>query len=378
MNFEMNKSQKEIQKAAGDFAKGEFDKDIALDLDKTSSFPDNIWKKAGELGFIGIHFPENLSGGGLGVVENVLVAEEFCKKDSTIGSAIMFSSFAAEFLLRFGSEKQKEFYLPEVAAGKQLSGGSFVGFSNVNFPSVCETTESCSISGELDFMVNGGKAGFYCVPCTTGEIDGNPDNISVFLLCGQEIGLAFGENQDKLGLRMTPTAKMILNDVIVSKDTRIGNANSGRKQIERVLGECRVLVSAMALGIAQGAFDRSLTYVKQREQFGKKIARFQVTQHKLAEMAVQIEQSRYLVYSAAFSLDNSRPNAMLSSMAKLSATRTALSVSSEAVQLLGGYGYMKEYEAERYYRDAKTLQLMCGSASTLKDNIAASLIGRIK
>jgi alkylation response protein AidB-like acyl-CoA dehydrogenase len=380
MVFQLNKSQKEIKKAAQEFAKGEFDKDLAQDLDRTGSFPKKIWEKAADLGFIGIHFPEDFSGGGLGVFENTLVAEEFCKKDSTIGASIMFSAFATEYLLRFGNDQQKKTFLPQVAEGKKLSGSVLGGFGGTTgiLPFAVKTTEGWKISGELDCVVNRGKAGFYCVPCSTGENDSKPDGLDIFLIDGQQEGVRFGKNHDTLGLRMTPTARMILTNVVVSQENRIGKENSGENQIDRVIGELRVLLSALALGTAEGALDRSMAYVKQREQFGKKIAQFQVTQHKLAEMATQIEQIRYLIYCAASSFDNRKPDFKLTAMAKLTATRTAVAVASEAVQLLGGYGYMKEYEVERFYRDAKTLQLIGGNTVILKDVIAKNVIGRIK
>jgi alkylation response protein AidB-like acyl-CoA dehydrogenase len=380
MNFEMTKSQREIQKAARDFVKGEFDKDLALNFDRSGNFPKQIWKKAVELGFIGIHFPEKFSGGGLGVIENVLVAEEFCKKDSTIGAAIMLSSFATEYLLRFGSDRQKEQFLTPVAEGKTISGSIFgtLPLATGEYPCALKTNDGWRICGEFDHVANGGQAGFFCVPCAINSKDGKSDGLNIFLIESRQKGVAFGENEDKLGLRMTPTTKMILTDVEISQENQIGKENSGQKQIDRVLGECCVLISAIALGTAQGAFERSLSYVKQRIQFGKKIVQFQVTRHKLVVMAAQIEQARYLTYCAATSFDSRDPNTYLSALAKLTTTRTAVAVASEAIQLLGGYGYMKEYEVERFYRDAKTLQLMAGDTDRLKDVIAENIVGRIK
>lgn len=380
MNFDMTKPQKEIQKAAREFVKGEFDKDLALDYDRSGIFPKQIWRKAAQLGFIGIHFPEKFCGGGLGVVENVWVAEEFCKKDSTIGAAIILSSFATEYLLRFGSDQQKAQFLTPVAEGKIISGsisGTLPPASEA-FPRALKTNDGWRICGEFDNVINGAQAGYYCLPCAIKSKEDTPDGLNIFLIEGGQKGVAFGKNEDKLGLRMTPTAKMILTDVEISQENQIGKENTGQKQIERVWGECSVLISAIALGTAQGAFERSLSYIKQRVQFGKKIVQFQVTRHKLVEMAAQIEQARYLTYCAAASFDSLDPNTKLGALANLTATRTAVAVASEAIQLLGGYGYMKEYEIERFYRDAKTLQLMTGSTDSLKDVIAERIVGRIK
>ena len=380
MEFQLTKPQKEIQKAAREFAKGEFDKELAQEMDKSGTFPTQIWQNAADLGFIGIHFPEDLSGGGMGVLENTLIAEEFCKSDSTIGAAIMLSCFAAEYVLRFGSKEQRQTFLPDVMEGRKLSGAAFYGAENTpgvsgNTPSAEKTSDGWRLSGNIDYVINGGKADFYCILCSTGSDQGHK-NMVIVKDAMERVG--FEDQDNKLGLRMTPTAGMTLAGVNIPSEDLIGKENQGGKQSERILAEAWVLMSALALGTAQGAMDRSLDYVKQREQFGKKIAHFQVTQHKLAEMAAQIEQVRYLSYAAAKSFDTRKPDFKLAAMAKLSAARTAVAVASEAVQLMGGYGYMTEYDVERFYRDAKTLALMGGSDMNLKNAIAKSVIGRIK
>jgi alkylation response protein AidB-like acyl-CoA dehydrogenase len=383
MEFQLSKSQKEIQKAVREFTKGEFDKESAQEMDKTGEFPIQIWQKAADLGFIGIHFPEELGGGGMGVFENTLIAEEFCKKDSTFGAAIMFSCFAAEYLLRFGTDQQKQTFLPDVIEGRMLSGAAFFGAdgrsgSMGNGVSALKTKEGWQLSGEIDYVINGGKAGFYCVLCSHEDAQNQTKSLNMVIIGDAFDGVNFEKNNDKLGLRMTPTARMILEDVTIAPEGLIGKENQGEKQAERILAEAWVLISALAVGTAQGALGRSLDYVKEREQFGKKIARFQVTQHKLAEMATQIEQARYLSYVAAKSFDNRKPDYRLAAMAKLSATRTAVAVASEAIQLLGGYGYMTEYDVERFYRDAKTLELIGGNTVNLKNVIAKNIMGRIK
>ena len=173
MEFTLTKPQKEIQKAAREFAKGEFVKELAQEMDKSGTFPTRIWQNAADLGFIGIHFSEDLSGGGLGVLENTLIAEEFSKNDSTIGAAIMFSCFAAEYLLRFGSDRQQQAFLPDVMEGRKLSGAAFFGAENKpgssgNMPSAEQTNDGWRLSGEVDYVINGGKAAFYCILCSKG------------------------------------------------------------------------------------------------------------------------------------------------------------------------------------------------------------------
>ena len=379
MSYQLSKSQKEIQKAAREFAKGEFDKDLAYELDKNQEFPEKIWKKAADLGFIGMHFPEKYSGGELDVLDNVLLAEEFCRKDSTIGSALMLSAFASECLLRFGSDELKEKYLPKVAEGDMLSGAAYsepdtdATFNSLNTTAVKDNDEWI-VNGEKSYVLNAGMAGFYCVLCHAND----DQRTHLILVESQREGLSIVDKGEKLGLRMTATSNLKFENVKVPLGHLIGKEGNGRKQLQSVLDESCILIASFALGTAQGAFDRALDYVKQREQFGKKIVQFQVTQHKLADMATKIDQTRALTYNAARSLDAGKLDVKLACMSKLVGCRAAVEVASEAIQLLGGYGYMTEYEIERFYRDAKNMEILGRAPTHLRDIIAASVVGRIK
>ena len=381
MTYQLSKSQKEIQKAARDFAKGEFDKELAYELDKNQEFPEKIWQKAAELGFIGMHFPEKYSGGEMDWLDNVLLAEEFCRKDSTIGCAVMLSAAASECILRFGSDDLKEKYLPQVAEGEMLSGAAFLepnadpAFTNLNTVAVKEG-DNWVINGEKSFVLNGSMAGFYCVLCRTQQND--QEAASVFLVEANQPGISIVDSGEKLGLRMTKTSGLKFENVSVTSNQLIGKEGNGFKQAQTTMDEGRLLIASLALGTAQGAFERALDYTKQREQFGKKIIKFQVTQHKLAEMATKIEQARFFVYGAAQTIVRGKVDTRYACMAKMVATRIAVEVTSEAIQLLGGYGYMTEYEIERFYRDAKSMELLGGSPGHLKDLIAGTVIGRIK
>ena len=379
MTYQLSKSQKEIQKAVKEFAKGEFDNDLAYELDKNQEFPKKIWKKAAELGFIGMHFPEKYSGGDLDMLDNVLLAEEFCRKDSTIGSALMLSGFASECLLRFGSNELKEVYLPKVAEGKMLSGAAFAepntGYNlNPISTTALKDGDKWIIDGEKSFVLNAGMAGFYCVLCRTNIDKG----ANLILVEGKSKGIDVVDSGEKLGLRMTATTDLIFHDVQVPIGNLIGKEGNGFKQVQTFMDESCILIASLALGTAQGAFDRALDYVKQREQFGKKIVLFQVTQHKLADMATKIEQARSLTYNAALAFDAGKLDTKLACMAKMVASRAAVEVASEAIQLLGGYGYMTEYEIERFYRDAKNMEILGRNPGHLKDLISRSVVGRIK
>jgi len=384
MDFELSKSQKEIQKAARDFTRGEFDKELALELDRKHEFPRKIWEKAAELGFIGIHFPEKYSGQGLGVLENIIIADEFCRRDSTIGSAVVLSGFASECILRFGSEELKEKFLPPVAEGRMLSAGAFTEpdhGSDITFMDTSAVREGDEwvINGTKTFITNGGLAGFYTVLCQT-DPNAQPTyrGISMILVEADRQGVTATDVGEKMGIRMMATAEMNFKNVRVPVSNLIGKEGRGFYQVLEFFDESRILVAAQALGTAQGAFDRALDYVKQREQFGKKIAQFQVTQHKLADMATKIELARLITYKAAWNYDQGgRIDPKLTSMAKMFAAKTAVEVADEAIQLLGGYGYMAEYEVERFYRDAKITEIYEGTKEIQKNTIASALIGKI-
>jgi alkylation response protein AidB-like acyl-CoA dehydrogenase len=384
MDFELSKPQKEIQKAAREFAKGEFDKELALELDRKHEFPRKIWQKAAELGFIGVHYPEKYSGQGLGCLENILIAEEFCARDSGIGSAVILASFASECVLRFGSDELKQKFLPPVAEGKMLSAGAFTEPGHGSDITALDTTavrheDEWIINGTKTFITNGGLAGFYCTLCQT-DVGCSPSyrGISMILVEVNRAGLSTADVGEKMGIHMMATAEVNYKDVRVPAANLIGKEGRGFYQVLEFFDESRILVAAQALGIAQGAFDRALAYVKERQQFGKRIADFQATQHKLADMATKIELARLMTYKAAWNFDQGRIDPKLTSMAKMYAARTAVEVADEAIQLLGGYGYMTEYEVERFYRDAKITEIYEGTKEIQKNTIAGAVLGKLK
>ncbi|MCG6906347.1 MAG: acyl-CoA dehydrogenase family protein [Desulfobacteraceae bacterium] len=385
MEFELTKEQQQIQKAVRDFVKGEFKKDAILELEEKHEYPVKMWKKAAELGFIGIHFPEEYSGQGMGVMENILVAEELCRGDSSVGACLMLADFASEIVLHFGSESQKKTWLPKVAEGEVLSCGAFTEpdhGSDITFmdTSAVRDGNEWVINGSKIFITNGGPlAGFYSVLCQTNP-DAQPSHrgMSLILVEADRPGVSTASVGVKMGIRMMHTAEVTFKDVRVPAENLIGEENRGFYQVLEFFDESRILIAAQGLGTAQGAFDRALDYVKSREQFGRKIAKFQITQHKLADMATKIEMARLLTYKAAWNFDQGRIDPKLTSMAKMVAGRTAVEVADEAIQLMGGYGYMLEYEVERFYRDAKICELYEGTKEIQKNTIASALVGKLK
>ena len=385
MDFELNKEQKDIQKAVREFVKGEFKKDLIAALIEKHEYPVKIWKKAAELGFIGIHFPERYSGMGFGCLENILVAEELARGDSTIGTCILIADFASEIILHFGNDTQKSKWLPKVAQGQCLSCGAFTEPDHGSDITRVETTavkdkNNWVINGSKIFITNSGPlAGFYCVLCQTDQnVSPTYRGLSLILVEADAPGIATQDVGQKMGITLTYTAEVVFKNVRVPMENLIGKENQGFYHLLEFFDESRILVAAQALGTAQGAFDRALNYIKQREQFGKKISQFQVNQHKIADMATKIEYARLLTYKAAWNFDQGRIDPKLTSMAKMVAARTAVEVCDEAIQLMGGYGYMQEYEVERFFRDAKITEIYEGTKEIQKNTIADSILGRIK
>lgn len=342
MNFELTKQQKDIQSAAREFAQGEFDKEVALEHELSHEFPFEIWRKACKLGLIGIHFPEEYGGQGYGVSENMLVAEQFCRTDSGLGTCLILANFGSEIILRGGSEEQKRRYLLPLTKGEAISAAAFTEpdrGSDISRLSTAALKEGghYTINGVKTLISNGTIADYVIVLCQT-----DPDVIpshrgqSLLIVERDREGFEAREIGEKMGIRMTSTAELSFNEVKVPEENLIGQENRGFYRTMEFFDESRILVAAQALGIAQGAFDRALNYAREREQFGRKIAQFQVTQHKLADMATKIETARLLSYKAAWNFDQGRIDPKLTSMAKIHAPRVAVEVCQEAIQIFGG------------------------------------------
>jgi alkylation response protein AidB-like acyl-CoA dehydrogenase len=384
MDFELTGEQKDIQKAAREFAQGEFDKEKILEWEQTHTFPKELWQKACNLGFVGIHFPEEYGGQGYGITENILIVEEFCRKDSGIGIALSLVDFSSEVILRFGTPEQKKKYLIPVAKGEFISAGAYTEPDHGSDITLLSTTatkqaDSFIINGTKTFITNGSIADFFVVLVQTDPNSKPPYRGQCTILVEKGAkGLDATEIMPKMGIRMTSTAELSFSDVRVPLTHLIGVENRGFYQVIEFFDESRIEIAAQALGIAQGAFDRALDYARRREQFGRKLIDFQITQHKLADMATKIETTRLLVYKAAWNYDQKRIDPKLTSMAKMFAARTAVEVADEAIQIHGGYGYITEYEVERFYRDAKITEIYEGTREIQKNTIASALIGKLK
>jgi alkylation response protein AidB-like acyl-CoA dehydrogenase len=319
----------------------------------------------------------------MGMLEAVLVLEEFCRKDASIGNALAMASFASECLLTYGSDELKEKFLPLVAEGELVSAGAFSDSPRGgNYTSIQSTAEKAGdqwvVNGTKSNVVNGNRAGFYIVLARTEPDTEGDKGISMLLVEGDRPGIATKSLGKKLGGNMVPSAQVTFDNVAIPAANLVGKEGAGITQLNTFLLESRLLSTAQALGIARGALDRAMTYIKERVQFQRKLAAFQVTQHKIADMATKIELAELITYKAAWKRDQGKLDAKLASMAKMTAARTAMEVGAQTIQLYGGYGFMTEYEVERFYREAKTVELHLGARDVHKDIIAGAVIGKVR
>jgi alkylation response protein AidB-like acyl-CoA dehydrogenase len=374
MDFELSDEQKDVQKAAREFAQGEFDPDLALELDQKGKFPESIWKKAAQLGFIGIHYPEEFGGQGLGFFENLLVIEAFCRVDSGIGSALSSVDLGSEVILKFGSHEQKNQFLTPLTKGERRLGIAFAeSEDNRDLTTISTIAErrmdGYSIHGKKSFVLNASLADSFITLCQ------EPREGWITLMIEREKEDIEVHPIEKMGWRMIPFGNLLFKEILVSLRNRIGREGEGMAHVNHCYQAIGLKSAAQALGTAQGAFDRAMQYAKQREQFGKKLSQFQVIRHKLADMAVSIEVARWLTYKAAAEYDHKRIDPGFLSIAQLEVGRRLISVVDESLQIFGGYGYIAEQAIEHYFRDAWAIGVELGTEEEQKDLIAEIMLG---
>jgi alkylation response protein AidB-like acyl-CoA dehydrogenase len=374
MDFELSNEQKDVQRAAAEFARGEFDPDLVLELDESETFPDSLWKKAAQLGFIGIHYPEEFGGQGLGLFENLLVIEAFCRVDSGVGSALSTVDLGSEILLKFGSGEQREQFLTPLTKGERRLGVAFAesedGRDLTVLSAVAEKRmNEYSLQGRKRFVLNAPLVDAFLTLCK------EPNEGWITLIVEPERDGIEIQPIKKMGLRMIPFGDLFLKEVCVPLASRIGEKGHGLAHFHHHHHVMALRSAAQGLGTAQGAFDRAMQHAKQREQFGRKLSHFQVIRHKLADMAVSIEGARWLTYKSATEFDQGRiyPESLL--MAQLEAGRGLMSVVDQALQIFGGYGYTAEQAIEHYFRDAWAISVDLGTEEEQKDAIADILLG---
>lgn len=378
MNFELSKEQLMVKKMVKEFA-DEVIQPRAIDIDKEAKFPVDIFEQMGELGLLGIPFPEEYGGSGGDTLSYILAAEEIGRVCGSTGLSYAAAvSLGASPIHSYGTPEQKENFLKPLAEGKAL--GSF-GLTEPNAGSDAGGTETTAVEAGEDFIINGEKsfitnasfAKTIIVTAVTGKNEKGKNIISAIIVPTDTEGITITSNYDKMGVRGSDTAEIVLEDVRVPKANLLGDPQRGFKQFLHTLDGGRISIAALGLGIAQGSLDRALSYAKERTQFKKPISSFQAIQFKLADMSMEVELARNIVHKAAWLKDNGKPFGREAAYAKLYATETAFRSANEAIQIHGGNGYMREYEVERYLRDAKLLEIGEGTSEIQRVVIARQL-----
>mgnify|MGYP001402965561 FL=1 len=378
MNFEFTKEQEMIRKMVRDFAENVI-KPRAIEIDTEAKFPEDIFKQMGELGLMGIPFPEEYGGAGGDTISYALAAEEIAKVCGSTGLSYAAAvSLGASPLYMFGTEEQKQQYLVPLAEGRAL--GSF-GLTEPNAGSDAGGTKTTAVEDGDDFIINGEKcfitnasfAETLIITAVTGKNEKGRNIISAIIVPTNADGVTITSNYDKMGVRGSDTAEIVLDNVRVPKTNLLGDPKAGFKQFLSTLDGGRISIGALGVGIAQASLDKALNYAKERMQFGKPISSFQAIQFKLADMAMEVELARTMVLKAAWLKDNNKPFSKEAAYAKLFATETAVRAADQAIQIHGGYGYMREYEVERYLRDAKLLVIGEGTSEIQRVVIARHL-----
>ncbi|WP_042458498.1 acyl-CoA dehydrogenase [Neobacillus dielmonensis] len=378
MNFDLSAEQQMIKQTIREFAE-EIIAPGVIERDQKKQFPLDIFKNLADLGMMGLPFPEKYGGGGGDSVSFAIVTEELSRVCASTG--ITYSahiSLGGAPIYLFGTEEQKQKYLTPICRGESF--GAF-GLTEPNAGSDAGGTKTTATQIEEEFVINGNKcfitnasyAKYLALTAVTGVNEGRKE-ISAIIVPTDTKGFTIIDQYEKMGLHASNTTELVLEDVKVPVENLLGTRGQGFKQFLVTLDGGRIGIGAMAVGIAQGAFEKALTYAKERKQFGRSISSFQSIQFKLADMAMKIELARNMVYKAAWLKDQGRPFSKEAAMCKLFASEICMEVTNQAVQIHGGYGYMKEYHVERMMRDAKLLEIGEGT-SEVQRMVISRLIG---
>lgn len=378
MEFELNEEQQQIKMSVREFAEAEIKPHVS-EWDETQHFPIELVPKLSELGLMGIIFPEEYGGAGMGYVEYATIIEELSRVDGSIGiSVAAHNSLCSNHIYMFGTEAQRQKYLVPLAQGKHLGAW---GLTEAGAGSDASGTRTTAVRDNGGWIVNGSKNfithaihGDTCVAVAVTDRVLATKGITAFIFEKGMKGFSSAKKENKLGLRASETASVVFEDCRVPDENRLGEEGLGFVQAMQILDGGRISIAALSVGIAQGAYESALRYARAREQFGKPITEFQAIQFKLADMATQIEAARLLMYQAAYLKDQGRKITKESSMAKLFASEMSVRVCEEAIQIHGGYGYTKDYPPEKYWRDSKLCTIGEGTSEIQRIVIARQLL----
>jgi alkylation response protein AidB-like acyl-CoA dehydrogenase len=381
VDFHFTDEQKQLRRSIREFAEGEILPHV-MEWDEVSHFPIEIMPKLAEMGLLGIIFPEEYGGAGLGYIEYVIAIEELSRVDGSVGIIVAaHNSLCSNHIFKFGSEAQKQKYLSHLAQGKKIGAWSLTEPEAGSDAGGTRTTAKRDgnhwiINGAKTFTTNGHYADV-CVAMAVTDKSKASHGISAFIIEKGTPGFKPGKKENKLGLRASDTSEVIFADCRVPQENLLGDEGEGFTGSLKILDGGRISIAALALGMAQGALDAAIKYAKQRKQFGQPISEFQAIQFKLADMATEVEAARLLVYQAAWLADKNNVRfTRESSMAKLFASEVAVRVANECVQIHGGYGFIKDYPAEKFYRDVKLCTIGEGTSEIQKLVIARQLLGK--
>ena len=369
-----------IKQSARDFAL-QYIKPYVMDWDENQHFPKEVLQKAGEYGFMGLLIPEKFGGSGLGYHEYVSVVDEISKIDPSIGLSIAaHNSLCTNHIYKFGNKKQKEKWLPKLSSGEHIGAW---GLTEPNTGSdaskmastACRKGNKWVLNGTKNFITHGKSGDIAVVIFRTGPV-GEKNNSTAFVIERGVRGFDSGKKENKLGMRASETAEMIFQDCIIDDSNRLGEVGDGFKQAMKILDGGRISIAALSLGIAKGAYEASLKYSNERIQFGKPISSFQAISFKLADMVTEIEAAELLIQKASNKINNGQPVTLESAMCKLYSSELCVRVSNDAVQIFGGYGYIKDFPVEKFYRDSKLCTIGEGTSEIQKLVISRKILSK--
>lgn len=370
MNFQQEEITQQVAHTARDFAQ-QFIKPHVMEWDETQEFPLHVFREMGKYGLMGVLVPENYGGAGLSYFEYSAIIQEIAKVCGSIGlSLAAHNSLCTGHIVSFGSEEQKKHYLPRLATGEYLGAWGLTEPNTGSDAGNMKTTatkegDSWIINGTKNWITHGRSGDVAVVICRTGEA-GIRDNATAFIVERGTAGFSGGKKENKLGMRASETAEMIFDNCRIPDSNRIGEVGQGFRQSMKVLDGGRISIAALSLGIAKGAYEASIQYAKERYQFGQPIANFQGISFKLADMATEINAAELLVNQACYLKSKGLPVTKQAAMAKYYASEVAVKVSTDAVQIFGGYGYTKDFPVEKYYRDSKLCTIGEGTSEIQK------------
>jgi alkylation response protein AidB-like acyl-CoA dehydrogenase len=378
MEFAYTQEQIQLRKTVRDFAEAEIRPHV-LYWDENQIFPLDVIKKCGQLGFLGAIFPEGLNGAGLGYIEYAIIIEELARVDPSVGLIVAaHNSLCTNHIFLAGNEEQHRKYIPKLATGEWIGCWSL---TEPEAGSDAGGTRTKAVHDGDAWVLNGGKTfttnahyADVCVAMAVTDRSASNHGVSAFILEPHMPGFRVGKKENKLGMRASATGEVLFTDCRLPDSQLLGKLGEGFVDSLRILDGGRISIAALSVGLAQGAFDAALKYSKQRKQFGRFISEFQAIQNKLADMAMQIEAARLLTYQAGWMKDQGRRVTKESAMAKLFSSEIAVRVADEAVQIHGGYGFIKDYPVEKFYRDVKLCTIGEGTSEIQRLVIARQLL----